>query len=96
MKRRWRRLREGYWAQTCCHWAEFDGWLRARGFILDQSFWEADHITAVVEGGGACGLDNIRTLCRPCHLKETAALAARRAKERTDANSEPLPRPEHR
>jgi 5-methylcytosine-specific restriction endonuclease McrA len=44
--------------------------------------WQADHIIPVVEGGGECGLDNIRTLCTPCHRRETASLAARRAQAR--------------
>lgn len=47
--------------------------------------FEADHILPVVEGGGLCGLDNYRTLCIPCHKKETKALAARRARHRRDA-----------
>jgi hypothetical protein len=45
-------------------------------------FWDMDHITPVVEGGGGCGLDNLRTLCIPCHRAETAKLAARRAADR--------------
>lgn len=36
--------------------------------------WDADHIQAVVEGGGECGLDNYRTLCCRCHKDETAKL----------------------
>jgi 5-methylcytosine-specific restriction protein A len=44
-----------------------------------RSLWQADHIVPVIEGGGECGLDNYRTLCTPCHHKETAALARRRA-----------------
>ena len=36
--------------------------------------WDADHIQAVVEGGGECGLDNYRTLCCRCHKGETAKL----------------------
>jgi hypothetical protein len=36
----------------------------------------------VVEGGGACDLQNLRTLCTSCHNQETAALAARRAEAR--------------
>lgn len=44
--------------------------------------WEADHIVPVVEGGGECTLENMRTLCIPCHKKETADLARRRAHER--------------
>lgn len=36
--------------------------------------WEADHIVPVVKGGGTCGLNNLRTLCRDCHVAETAKL----------------------
>ena len=32
---------------------------------------DADHIKPVYEGGGSCGLDNIRTLCIACHKKNT-------------------------
>ena len=46
--------------------------------------WQADHIVAVVEGGGECGLDGYRTLCTVCHRRETAALAARRAAARKE------------
>jgi len=46
---------------------------------LKHSLWQADHITPVVEGGGGCGLDNLRTLCTRCHHAETSALAKRRA-----------------
>lgn len=42
--------------------------------------WEMDHIVPVIEGGGGCGLDGLRTLCIPCHHKQTAQLAARRAR----------------
>lgn len=42
----------------------------SRGF--GGGLWDADHIVAVKEGGGDCGLDNIRTLCIPCHKKNTA------------------------
>lgn len=46
------------------------------------SYWDADHIVPVVEGGGECDLDNYRTLCIPCHQEATRALAARRAQAR--------------
>ena len=49
---------------------------RARG---TGDLWQADHIVPVVEGGGECDLDNLRTLCTGCHREETAALAKRRA-----------------
>jgi len=49
------------------------------GFRVGRTLWEADHILPVVEGGGGCGLDNLRTLCTRCHRQATAALAARRS-----------------
>jgi len=54
-------------------------WIRWRVEIP----WEADHVTPVIEGGGECGLDGYRTLCLPCHRRETAALARRRARARS-------------
>lgn len=42
--------------------------------------WNVDHAVPVAEGGGQCGLENLRTLCVPCHRIESAALAARRAR----------------
>lgn len=45
-------------------------------------FWQADHIVPVCEGGGEARLDNLRTLCTPCHKAETAKLATRRAELR--------------
>jgi len=40
-------------------------------------FWQADHEVAVAEGGGGTGLDNLRTLCTPCHAAETEKLLSR-------------------
>jgi 5-methylcytosine-specific restriction protein A len=34
--------------------------------------WEADHVIPVAEGGGECGLENYRLLCRPCHRAITS------------------------
>ncbi|XP_048590078.1 DNA annealing helicase and endonuclease ZRANB3-like isoform X2 [Nematostella vectensis] len=45
-------------------------------------FWEADHIQAVAEGGGECGMDNFRTLCIPCHRRVTADLLSKLKKKR--------------
>jgi hypothetical protein len=42
-----------------------------------KSFWDADHIVPVVEGGGQCDLSNMRTLCLKCHRLATAALRSR-------------------
>ena len=35
--------------------------------------WEVDHIVPVAEGGGECGLANLRLLCRRCHVEVTQA-----------------------
>lgn len=42
-------------------------WKRKHGGGL----WDADHIVPVKEGGGQCGLDNLRTLCIKCHKEVT-------------------------
>ena len=49
-----------------------------------KSIMEADHIIPVIEGGGTCGLANLRTLCFWCHKKETADLARRLAAKRAE------------
>jgi 5-methylcytosine-specific restriction endonuclease McrA len=41
--------------------------------------WEADHIVPVADGGGECGLENYRLLCRACHVSVTLSWRARRA-----------------
>ena len=53
--------------------------------VKEGSFWQADHLVAVHEGGGCCGLANLRTLCTPCHVKVTRAQAGQRAKARRAA-----------
>jgi 5-methylcytosine-specific restriction enzyme A len=47
--------------------------------FLCRRLWEMDHRVPVIEGGGDCGPDNLRTLCWACHRAATAALAKRRA-----------------
>lgn len=47
-----------------------------------KTLWDADHILPVVEGGGGCGLDNLRTLCVKCHKMVTRDLSRRRATAR--------------
>jgi 5-methylcytosine-specific restriction protein A len=39
--------------------------------------WEADHIVPVAEGGGLCGVDGYRTLCKKCHGIESGKLYRR-------------------
>ena len=62
---------------------------KQRGFIPGKSFWQADHILEVVEGGGECGLDNFQTLCVPCHKKKSAAYLKQRALARKLAKQQP-------
>lgn len=47
--------------------------------------WQCDHARPVVEGGGECGLDNLRVLCTACHRRETAELRRRLAAARRRA-----------
>lgn len=69
--------------------ADREAWRRRRSELIEQGFdmhhrrhhWDADHVVPVVEGGGACGLENYRTLCQVCHKAETAALARRRSRK---------------
>jgi 5-methylcytosine-specific restriction endonuclease McrA len=51
--------------------------------------WQADHIIPVIEGGGECGLENMRTLCTQHHNEATKALAGRRAEARRKAKEQP-------
>lgn len=46
-----------------------------------KAWWQADHITPVVEGGQHT-MENLRTLCCLCHRLATAELAAKRARSR--------------
>lgn len=36
-----------------------------------SSQWDMDHVCEVRDGGGSCGLDNLQTLCIPCHKEKT-------------------------
>jgi 5-methylcytosine-specific restriction endonuclease McrA len=52
---------------------------------LTRRLWEADHTIPVVEGGGDCGPENLRTLCWACHRAETAKLKKRLARLKKEA-----------
>ena len=66
------------------HSRAWDRFIRDNGFAGwdTGAIWHMDHIVPVVEGGGACGLENLRTLCICCHKKETRELARRLAEQR--------------
>ncbi len=87
------RLRRGVMRLPFAHRMRELKALQLRGVITKKrkSWWEADHIVPVVEGGDS-NLENIRTLCIPCHRIATAELRSRRAACRrrlTDPSSEP-------
>lgn len=44
--------------------------------------WQMDHIVAVEDGGGECGLENLQTLCTVCHKQKSRAQTALRARKR--------------
>lgn len=72
------------WPQRrrACRWGKFLGRLKlVRLFATLRHLWEADHVVPVVEGGPNT-LENLRTLCLPCHKAATRELAARRARAR--------------
>eukprot|EP00802_Teleaulax_amphioxeia_P027269 Tamp_28565.p2 GENE.Tamp_28565~~Tamp_28565.p2 ORF type:complete len:161 (+),score=10.69 Tamp_28565:208-690(+) len=53
--------------------------------------WHADHIQPVFDGGGLCGVDNIRTLCVCCHAlitREQSRLRADRRRVKRDQQRE--------
>ena len=60
--------------------------LREKGFVPRRSLWELDHIVPLIDGGGH-ELENLQTLCTPCHKKKTAQEASQRA-------AQPRPSPE--
>ena len=74
-------LRLAFW-ETMCHaaWERDEHRCRECGKELrhrrDGSY---HHVIEVNKGGGQLGLDNIQTLCVPCHDAKTAAYAAERA-----------------
>lgn len=52
-------------------------WLRDKGICArcgkDDPHWQADHIIAVVNGGGCPPLEGYQTLCVKCHKFKTRA-----------------------
>ena len=63
--------------------------LQEQGIIHKRrkSWWEADHILPVVEGGDS-NLDNMRTLCIPCHRAVTRELRVRRSARKSGTSFE--------
>lgn len=53
------------------------------GWPLRGAFWQADHKVPVQFGGGACGLENLQTLCHLCHKAKTSEQRRRVNKKET-------------
>lgn len=47
-----------------------------------KTLWDMDHIIAVEDGGGSCGLENLRTLCWKCHQARTSQQLQSRLKKK--------------
>ena len=84
------------------HLPDMVGWVRCREAMddllqmagwprLTSWWWEADHIQALAEGG-ADSLENMRTLCIPCHRAETGQLKRRLAKAERRRKKGPGPK----
>lgn len=71
----------------------------ARGKVLRRDEWrcvqccatgtDCDHIVPVSEGGGCCGLDNLRILCSACHGRVTGELR-KRLNRKARSEAEPI------
>lgn len=59
--------------------------LHRHDFKVDRHYWEADHIIPVKQGGGQCGLENLTTLCVPCHKSKTKTQLSRKKTRRHGA-----------
>jgi 5-methylcytosine-specific restriction endonuclease McrA len=80
-----RRLRGAARLKALADWGLLTGARAVTRAVTRKTLWDADHILPVVEGGGECDLENIRTLCLKCHRVATAALRARRRAANTGA-----------
>lgn len=69
-----------YWfSKTMKREFGFRDWQRVEGMCK----WQADHIVEIVDGGSPY-LDNIQTLCVPCHKEKTKLKAGQRAQVRRE------------
>jgi 5-methylcytosine-specific restriction endonuclease McrA len=80
LKAEWHRIKRARTEQERRERAEFRQ--RYRWFFRRRTYWDADHIVPVAEGGGECTMTNIRTLCVPCHQRVTKVQVRKRASRR--------------
>ena len=57
----------------------------AEGLLLPWESFALDHIRPVADGGGECGLENYRLMCRRCHGGVTSKWLRERAARRKAA-----------
>jgi 5-methylcytosine-specific restriction enzyme A len=72
-------------------WRDAEEILEALQWTRGKSYWEADHILEVVNGGET-RLENMQTLCRLCHKEKTRRMHRERVDQRrvrVAAESEP-------
>lgn len=50
----------------------------SKKLLTKGRFWQGDHIQAVRDGGGLCGLEGYQTLCSPCHVRKSRGELRRR------------------
>jgi len=58
-------------------------WLRYWHLSAPRDLWEVDHIVPRCEGG-TNHMENLRTLCRRCHVRITTDMRRRKAKKYVD------------
>lgn len=82
LRQRMRNIQDRAKEKMLCHtFSRIRRLFRAYGFGYGNNPFDIDHLIPVCEGGGLCNLDGLRTLCKPCHKKETKALRARLRKK---------------
>lgn len=70
--------RHGWFGQYCQQYPESAVATYSPTRQRIPALWEADHIVELADGGPH-ELQNLQTLCRPCHAAKTAVSARRRA-----------------
>ncbi len=61
--------------------------------VTHRKQWELDHIVPLIDGGGF-DLENMQTLCIPCHRQKTAQEASSRSQKVKRVHIECTPNPQ--
>ncbi len=85
MRREWQEQRKKQreegdrWASYDLAFTDTGIQLRLEGYLIRQSLWQMDHVVPTTDGGEDV-LDNLQTLCQPCHRVKTARENSARAR----------------